>query len=602
VSSEYDWAADAVWYQIFPERFRNGDSGNDPTHGTLEFPGVVPETWAVSSWTGDWYSRAPWEKAMGSRFYDDGVFHRRYGGDLKGVLEKLDYLQELGVNAIYFNPLFQARSLHKYDGNTFHHVDPQFGPDPAADYALMATESSDPSTWRWTSADKLLLEIVSKAHARNMRVILDGVFNHTGRDFFAFADLRKNQQASRYKDWYIVESFDDPQTPKNELRYKGWWGVDTLPEFADTPDGKDLHPGPRKYIFDATARWMDPDGNGNPYDGIDGWRLDVANEVPMAFWADWNAHVRRLNPQAYTVVEIWDDASTFVRQGGFSASMNYHGFAFPVKGFLIDGTMPAPDFARELDIRRKAHGESVQHVLQNLIDSHDTDRLASMIVNARRQPYAKAERFDYDVGDRSSPRHTRRYDVRKPDEKERRIQRLVALFQMTYVGSPMVYYGTEAGMWGGDDPDDRMPMVWPDIVYEPQAADPLGRPRTADPVAFDRALFQHYKEVIALRRSYAAFRRGEFHLLAAEKDQAAIAFARNHGGNTIVVLINRSDAPQVIKLPRKGPALAPVVTLVPLLSSAESFTEAEVTPDSEAFRIRVPGLCGLVFEARGPVQ
>ena len=129
--------------------------------------------------------------------------------------------------------MFYARSLHKYDGNTFHHIDPQFGPDPAGDFALMAQETSDPKTWHWTAADKLFLEMLRQAHARGIRVIIDGVFNHTGRDFFAFADLREKQDESPYKDWYIVQSFDDPSTPQNEFRYRGWWGVETLPEFAD---------------------------------------------------------------------------------------------------------------------------------------------------------------------------------------------------------------------------------------------------------------------------------------------------------------------------------------------------------------------------------
>jgi cyclomaltodextrinase / maltogenic alpha-amylase / neopullulanase len=124
-----DWAVDAVWYQIFPERFENGDPANDPTYETLEFGEDVPESWSVRSWTGDWYERSEWEQAMGPSFYHDGVFHRRYGGDLQGVLDRLDYLDSLGINAIYFNPLFWGRSLHKYDGNSFHHIDPHFGPD-----------------------------------------------------------------------------------------------------------------------------------------------------------------------------------------------------------------------------------------------------------------------------------------------------------------------------------------------------------------------------------------------------------------------------------------------------------------------------------------
>src|SRR5690606_16123547 len=149
--------------------------------------------------------------------------------------------------------------------------------------------------------------------ARGIRVVIDGVFNHTGRDFFAFEDLRRNQAASPYADWYIVEAFDDPATPEDEFAYKGWWGVHTLPEFADTPDGADLHPGPKAYVFDATARWMDPDGDGDPSDGIDGWRLDVANEVPIRFWTDWNAFLRDINPDVYTVTELWEEAEEFLR-------------------------------------------------------------------------------------------------------------------------------------------------------------------------------------------------------------------------------------------------------------------------------------------------
>ena len=292
-------------HQIFPERFRNGDPSNDPTRDSLEFPIKPSEKWRISSWTADWYSRDDWEKELGPNFYDHGVFDRRYGGDLQGVLDKLDYLADLGVSAIYFNPLFYSRSLHKYDGNSYHHIDPYFGPDPKGDFALMEKETSDPATWQWTAADKLFLEVLRVMHDRGMKVIIDGVFNHTGRDFFAFKDLRKNQEKSPYKDWYVVEHFDDPATQRNEFTYKGWWGYATLPVFAKSADGNDMHPGPKEYIFNATKRWMDPNGDGDPSDGIDGWRLDVADERPAKFWADWNAHVRKLNPNAYTTAEVW---------------------------------------------------------------------------------------------------------------------------------------------------------------------------------------------------------------------------------------------------------------------------------------------------------
>ncbi len=553
------WATDAIFYQIFPERFANGDPTNDPTRDSLEAPDRVPASWKLSPWTGDWYARADWERELGPDFYENGVFDRRYGGDLAGVIARLEYLQNLGVNAIYFNPVFYARSLHKYDGNSFHHVDPYFGPDPAGDLQLMAAETSDPQTWHWTAADKLFLDLLKQAHAHGIRVIIDGVFNHTGRDFFAFADLREKQAASPYKEWYIVQSFDDPATPQNEFRYRGWWGVDTLPEFANAKEGHDLYSGPKQYILDITSRWMDPDGNGDPSDGIDGWRLDVATEVPTGFWQDWHQHVRRINPDAYTVAEVWDDARQFLAEGGFSASMNYYGFSFPAKGFLIDNVLAPSAAARQLNGRRTAYAEPQQRALLNLIDSHDTDRLASMIVNAGRRPYEQPDRFDYDVG--VSPRYVADYDVRKPNAAERRIERMVALLQMTYVGAPMIYYGTEAGMWGGDDPCDRMPMVWPDMTYQPQQSDPRGRPRAADVVEFDQALFNYYRAAIALRKQLPALRHGTMETLQTDDKAHFLAFKRADEKDTVFVGFNRGDAAYLWNLPLgEGESVAQVFT------------------------------------------
>ncbi len=583
------WAADAVFYQLFPERFRNGDPSNDPTRASLETPlDRVPETWALSPWTGDWYARAGWEEARGDDFYEDGVFDRRYGGDLQGVLDKLDYLKDLGINAIYFNPVFYARSLHKYDGNTYHHVDPHFGPDPEGDFALMASETSDPATWHTTAADQLFFDLVRAAHARGIRVVLDGVFNHTGRDFFAFEDLRENQAASPYADWYVVNAFDDPATEADEFDYEGWWGVETLPEFADTADGSDLHPGPKQYVFDATARWMDPDGDGDPSDGIDGWRLDVANEVPLRFWADWNAHLRRINPETYTVTELWEDGEDFIREGGFSATMNYHGFAYPVKGFLIDGTLSPSAFAAVLNARREGYPERVQYALQNLVDSHDTDRLASMIVNASDGDYMNAERFDYDVGERVSPRRTDAYAVRKPTEAEREVQRLVALMQMAYVGPPMLYYGTEAGMWGADDPDDRKPMLWADLAYDPECADPRARARTCDAVAFDPDLFAFYRDAIALRAEHPALRRGDFRVLLADDTRDVFAFARTLGDEAHVVVLNRSDEAHSLRVEK--PAAGSYA-----LAFATTEGPTRVQEDATGLNLELPPRAGVVL-------
>ena len=590
------WAADAVWYQIFPDRFRNGDPRNDPTRASLEIPVAAGADWRISSWTADWYARDHWETALGPDFYKHGVFERRYGGDLQGVLDKLDYLKTLGVNALYFNPLFYARSLHKYDGSSYHHIDPFFGPDPQGDLAEIDKETSNPSTWRWTAADKLFLKVIKEAHARGMRVIIDGVFNHTGRDFFAFRNLIEKQQDSPYKDWYQVITFDNPATKRNEFDYKGWWGHRSLPVFAATKDGHNMAAGPKEYIFNATRRWMDPDGNGNTASGVDGWRLDAADERPLEFWADWNALVRRINPQAYTSAEVWKDPQAWVTTGGFSATMNYYGFALPVKGWLIDNHLTPSRFARLTGTRRDAIPLPSAYAMQNLIGSHDTDRVASMIVNADRSRYEDADQLDYNSHDdlRSSPD----YAIRKPDERERAIQRLVVLMQMTSVGAPMIYYGDETGMWGATDPDDRQPMVWEDMKYDAQSIDPRTGPQPAQPIAFDKAVFGFYQGAIQFRRTHPTLSRGGDTTLTTDDHGDTLAFARRNGTGILVVAFNRSESAQTVtahlSLPQDAALLArPGV----LFSTGITGSAPEVKTAADMLSITLAPLTGAVIGA-----
>ena len=583
------WSVDAIFYQIFPERFCNGDVNNDPIRESLDYPDAVSADWAVSAWTSDWYALSDWEDVTGGKFYDV-VFHRRYGGDLQGVIEKLDYLQKLGVNALYFNPVFYAESLHKYDGKSMHHIDPYFGPDPQGDLEIMATETSDPDSWQWTSADRLFLELIAQAHRRGMRLIIDGVFNHTGRSFFAFADIVKNQQDSEYQDWYIVQSFDNLETPQDELNYKSWWGHKSLPEFSDNTTGEDLHPAPKEYLMNITERWMDPNGDGDPSDGIDGWRLDVANEVPMGFWQDWNARVREINPEAYTVGEFWDNARDSLIEGQFTATMNYHNFAFLVKGFLIDGKLTPHDFGRELQQRLQQYPGAMQFALQNLIDSHDTDRVASMIVNSGRKTYKQPERFDYDVSERNSARYWDEYSVQGPDDRGRRIQRLVALMQMTFVGPPMIYYGTEAGMWGGDDPCDRMPMVWSDLVFEDQASDPLERPRQAEAIRFRDELFGYYQRAIKLRNDSVVLRRGGFEPVTNDDDANFFVFRRKLDQQSLLIALNRGEAPFAWRLPNQS-----VDSLQQVFRTSDEPDELNIRQEGADCIVEFPALEGAVF-------
>ena len=585
VTGKPPWAAEAIFYQIFPERFANGDPSNDPTRDSLEQPIKPGPSWRISSWTADWYGRDEWEKELGPNFYRDGVLDRRYGGDLKGVLDKLDYLSDLGINAIYFNPLFYSHSLHKYDGNSYHHIDPFFGPDPKGDLAVIAGESSDPKTWEWTAADKLFLELLKRCHERGMHVIIDGVFNHTGRDFFAFKDIRQNQQHSRYKDWYVIKSFDDPKTKRNEFSYKSWWGFASLPAFAPSADGKDMHPGPKAYIFEATKRWMQPGGKRD--DGIDGWRLDVADERPAKFWADWNALVRQLNPNAYTTAEIWKNAAELVKKGGFSASMNYNAFAIPVKGFLIDNNIAPSKFAQLLDQRRKEFPPATAAVMQNLVDSHDTDRVASMIVNGEGTVYKNPDEIEFNQN--SGPSSSQSYDIRKPNERERSIQRLIVLFQMAYVGAPMIYYGDEAGMWGGTDPDERMPMVWPDTSFQPQATDPRGKERESDELKFDEALFKFYKEAIDLRRQHDVLNHGEFRVVTTDDVQRCIVISRRSAKETLLIAVNRGEQPARLDLRLSSSKLTPIFVTRGEIDSVKTQTGAV------GIEVTLPPLTGAVF-------
>jgi glycosidase len=588
------WAVDAVWYQIFTERFRNGDPANDPTRDSLETPIQPSKNWQLSRWTADWYARDAWETEMGDHFFDHGVFHRRYGGDLQGVIDKLDYLQELGITAIYFNPVFHGRSMHKYDASSFHHVDPYFGPDPAGDLTMMEQETSDPATWQWTAADLLFLDLVAQARQRGIRVVIDGVFNHTGRDFWAFQNLRSEQESSPYADWYKVVRWNDPATPAKEFEYEGWWGFMSLPVFAQTQNPPDLHPGPKEYVFNITRRWMAPDGDVSR--GVDGWRLDVAEELPLGFWRDWNELVRAMNPEAYTVAEIWGDAKNFVTQGGFSATMNYHGFAVPVKGFLIDNTLPPGDFMRMLTERKEPLPAKMAFTNQNLMDSHDTDRVASMIVNRRVHDYVNRGKFDYDESSVVTARYSDRYQLRKPNEVEREIQKLVTLFQMTYVGAPMLYYGTEAGMWGGDDPCDRKPMVWSDLEFEPEAMDPRGHAREPDTIEFDAALVEFFQGAIGLRNNHAALRRGDFRPVLALDQENVVAYARTLGGERIVVVLNRSHQDQPLRLPldrslRRGLR----TTVTPLFFTQGNPLNLGSRVRGRALEMNLPALSGAVF-------
>jgi glycosidase len=542
------WAKSAIWYQIFPERFRDGDPSNNPKLKDIlgADPVEPPKEWQVHAWGSDWYQLQPYELANGEPELWKHLLRRRYGGDLQGIIDKLDYLAELGINAIYLNPVFDSPSLHKYDGASYHHIDPNFGPDPEGDRAIMATERPlDPKTWRWTKADELALKLIDESHKRGIRIIFDGVFNHMGINSFAFKDVEKNQQKSPYKDWFTVHSFED-KDKGTKFEYEGWFGVKSLPEWREDKNG--IVQGPKDYIFNATRRWMNPKGKGMEH-GIDGWRLDVAFEVAHPFWKDWRTLVKSINPQAYLTAEIVaqpEEVKPYLQGDEFDGEMNYN-FAFTAAEYFFNPqgmSITSSQFDEKLKQLRLLYPDGVAYVNQNLFGSHDSNRVASHIVNRGIGNFRDwGNYFNLSQAAGNSD-----YKVRKPNQEEIQLQKLFIMLQMTYVGAPMIYYGDEVGMWGGNDPDSRKPMLWSDISYENEQYLPDGSKRSksnADTVAINTELKAYYQQLISIRKEHLALQLGDFKTLLTDDVNNLYAFQRsysiNENNETLWVVFNNAS-------------------------------------------------------------
>jgi len=546
-----DWAADAVWYLIVPERFRNGDPGNDPRRsdfrGSLAEP---PAGWAPSPWSSDWYQLQPWEKASGRAFYELAPL-RRYGGDLQGVLEKLDYIQSLGVNAVLLTPVFEAPSAEKGDPTFLHHVDNNLGPDPDGDRLIWATENpADPGTWKWSSADKMLLRLVQECHRRQMKLVLGAAFDHVGASFWAFRDARSRGAQSKHAGWFTVERFDDPRTPGDEFEYRSVGGARDRPEFRREGDG--LAPGPRDHIRTVVSRWGDPNGDGDPGDGIDGWFVEGPERLGRTFWRELRRWVLGINPAAILAGDaLWQDREAgrmwsperWLRGDQLDAVSNYR-LAEVVQAFFLDrqGAIPATELDARLTVLREELRPESRLALLNVFDGPQTDRLASQAVNADR-PYDRQR----------SPAEDPKYDVSAPRAEEGKRLRLLAAFQFAYVGAPVVYYGPEAGLWGADDPDCRKPMLWPEIRYEDEKAHPLGRPRRGDPVRTDDDLFRFFQTLGRIRAAAPSLRRGGVETILADDARKLFAFARVEE-DRVLAAFNAGGRDQTLELPFSIPS------------------------------------------------
>jgi cyclomaltodextrinase len=575
-----EWSKGVLWYQIFPERFCNGDVTNDPQLADIKgsWPHNDTAAWEISPWTSDWYAMQPWEKENGQDIWYQ-LQRRRYGGDIQGIINKLDYIQALGVGAIYLNPLFMAPSLHKYDGAMYHHIEPTFGPDPEGDKAIIAAENPiDPSTWQWTSADKLALELIQECHKRNIKIIFDGVFNHLGRNSFAFVDVVKNQQNSIYKDWFTIKSWED-KTKGTTFQYEGWFGVPDLPEIREDSNG--IVDGPKQYIFNCTQRWMAPDGV--VANGIDGWRLDVAFCVDHDFWKSWRLHVKSINKDAYLTAEVVDKPEVvkpYLYGDEFDAVMNY-AFAVIATEFFVNqqSQISVSAFDSLLNELRTIYGYDMSLVMQNLFDSHDTQRFTSFLNN----PDVARFRTWGDYFNKTKA-NNKAYDTNKPDALAYQKQQLMALFQYTYPGAPMLYYGDEVGMWGANDPDCRKPMIWSDLQYEDEVYNWDGSKKTnPDKVFIEKELLAYYQSLGKLHQ-LPALQKGDFKPLLIDDVDNIYVYSRSYKGQKVVVILNNSKIKQNIEFVDKQNG-----------SYKEYFTGQQITSEDGFITINCDGFSGKVL-------
>lgn len=559
-----DWAKGAVWYQVFPERFRNGNPANDPRG---------PEFFAAA-WMSDWREfsveeleaararvaiHAPHEHRAMADPRGAAIQARRYGGDLQGLVEKLDELKDLGVTALYLNPVFEAHSHHKYDATDFRHIDPALaGPDGRRE---AADETPHPATWVWTSADRYVLDtLLPEVHGRGMRIVFDGVWNHVGTRFWAFEDLRKRGRDSAFAPWFQGVFADDEPDADDRLRGRGvhpgalvgwasWNGRNgSLPTFWRDEHGR-LHPEVERHVFEVTERWMSPGGPQRR--GIDGWRLDVAPDLPRPFWEAWCAHARAVKPDALLIGEFWFDARGYFSSkeapAVFDGQMNYP-LAMPLVRWLADHDYPASRLASQLAelLSRPPQHELVQ---MNMLASHDTARLATML-NA-----GAAGVREYNA---PTPARLR---GRRPDAAAYDLVVLGVAIQTAWPGAPMIYYGDEYGMHGENDPHCRKPLPWADLGAP---ANPADGP--------DAALRTRFREWLRLRTDPdvgPVLRLGDCRVLDAGSSNV-LAFERALNGRRVLLVANRSerefDARAVLDRWNPGASITPI----PMPMSRES--------------------------------
>ena len=520
-----DWAKGAIIYQIFVDRFYNGDRSNDVE--TDEYFYIGEGTHKNSDWM-------KYPREMDVREF--------YGGDIAGVMQKLDYLQDLGVEAIYLNPIFVSPSNHKYDIQDYEYIDPHFGRivkndgenlqrDENGNLIIHDPEHPNKDATRYIcrvtdkenleASNQLFIEFVEEVHRRGMKVILDGVFNHCG-SFNKWLDreciyedapgYEKGAFVSKDSPYRTFFKFREDTWPYN-VNYDGWWGHDTLPKL-----NYEESPKLYEYIMRIARKWVSP-----PYN-VDGWRLDVAADLGQTaeynhhFWHEFRRNVKEANPNAIVLAEHYGDPTEWLKGDQWDTVMNYDAFMEPLTWFLTGVEKHSDEYRGDLIGNADAFFGSMRHymtrfntqslqVAMNELSNHDHSRFLT--------------RTNHQVGRISS----RGADAAN-EGVNKNLFRMAVLMQMTWPGAPTIYYGDEAGLCGWTDPDSRRAYPW---GHE------------------DEELIQYHKELIRIHKEHQVLRTGSILFLFGEYQ--CISYGRFDDNEHIVVAINISQDTRHMEIP-----------------------------------------------------